>query len=259
MKNSKAEEHKKERLATRGVVREIRFAPAKSAGRALDVLHHFGSKQKPLRATDIAHAFDLSPSSADQLLKTLVELAYLTFNGRTKLYFPSMRLLGFAEMLSSHYGGERLLRMMSKVQSETNEQVVIVTLCDTTIQLVDSLNFGDSSGMRFELDSTAGAMLLGQYADKEIREIVERAVLYHRCSKDRAPALIGTSIAARVAGYASGDSLAVPGCWTLAVPLPLKSAETPVVLSLFGETKRIRPNQQKMVDTMRSCIQQTFE
>jgi DNA-binding IclR family transcriptional regulator len=166
-----------------------------------------------------------------------------------------MRLLEFADMLIHHYGGASLLRMMSQVQSETSERVVIVTLCDTTIQLVDSLNFGDFSGTRFELDSIAGVMLLGQYADKEMRRLVERAVLYHRCPKDRAPALIASSIAARDAGYASGDSLAVPGCWTLAVPLELKSADTPVVLSLFGETSRIRPNEQKLIDTMKSCIQ----
>src|SRR5579862_9935041 len=96
----------RDRPATRGLVSEVRRNSAKSAARALDVLYHFGAQRKPLRATDIAHAFNLSPSSADQLLKTLVELAYLTFNTRTKLYFPSMRLLGFADMLTRYYGGE---------------------------------------------------------------------------------------------------------------------------------------------------------
>lgn len=247
--------HEKDRPATRGLVRGIRHRWAKSAGRALDVLQHFGVQGKPLRATDIAHAFDLSPSSADQLLKTLVEMAYLTFNARSKLYFPSIRLLGFADMLSRYYGGETLARMMSQVQSETNERVVIVTLCDTTIQLVDSLNFGDFSGTRFELDSTAGTMLLGQYSDEEMADIVERAVLYHRCPKARVCDLIKNSIAARDTGFASGASLAVPGCWTLAVPLALKCGDTPVVLSLFGDADRIRPNERRLIDTMKSCIE----
>ncbi|OYX21979.1 MAG: hypothetical protein B7Z04_00960 [Rhodobacterales bacterium 32-66-9] len=50
---------------------------SKSAVRALDVLEHFAAVRRPLRATDIANALDLHPSSADQLLKSMVDAAYL--------------------------------------------------------------------------------------------------------------------------------------------------------------------------------------
>src|SRR5690606_14818464 len=50
---------------------------SKSAVRALDVLEHFAAVRRPLRATDIAHALDIHPSSADQLLKSMVDSGYL--------------------------------------------------------------------------------------------------------------------------------------------------------------------------------------
>jgi DNA-binding IclR family transcriptional regulator len=238
------------RVVARTPIRERRRNAAKSAERAFDVLHYFGAEARPLRATEIRRAFHLSPSSADQLLKTLVDSAYLTFNAATKLYFPSPRLLRFATMLTRHYRGDGLLRLMSQLQAETGEKVVVVTLCDVTIQLVDSLNYGEFSGMKFDLDSVAGHVLLGQFAPAAMRKTVERAVLLRRCKRENAAALVRAGSTARDSGYAAGRSLVIPECWTLSVPLPGKSSDVPLALSLIGETGRIQRNMNGLIATM---------
>ncbi len=67
------------------------FNAAKSAIRALDVLEVLGKSARPMRAVEIGRARSGSASSADQLLKTMVDSAYLLFDPVTKRYSPSFR------------------------------------------------------------------------------------------------------------------------------------------------------------------------
>ena len=65
---------------------------SRSATRALDVLELFGQERRSLRAIEIAKALGLHPSTANQLLKTMVDSAHLTFDAVAKSYLPSPRL-----------------------------------------------------------------------------------------------------------------------------------------------------------------------
>ena len=64
---------------------------SKSAIRALDVLELFCRTGHKLRAREIAQALNIGPSSADLLLKTLIDGGYLAFDPLTKYYWPSPR------------------------------------------------------------------------------------------------------------------------------------------------------------------------
>lgn len=236
--------------------RELRRNAAKSASRALNVLEYFGEEARPLRAAEISRVFHLSPSSTDQLLKTLVDSAYLNFNPRTKLYFPSLRLLGFANMLMANYGGDRVHRLIAELRSATGEAVWVVTLCDTRIQVVESLEYHEN-GVKFAIDSIPGAVLLAQHSDAAIQQIVDRAILYGRCSKDRAPMLIRSSLSARNAGYAGGESLRA-NWWTISFPLTRASTDIPIALSLAGETSRIRSKEAELVRVIRANIERVL-
>src|SRR4051812_36776195 len=71
-----------------------------SASRALDILEHFGDRQQPLRAKEIAQGLSLHLSSTSQLLKTMMHSGYLVFDPIKKLYSPSPRLAGFSNWLT---------------------------------------------------------------------------------------------------------------------------------------------------------------
>jgi hypothetical protein len=74
---------------------------AKSAIRSLELLDLFAFEQRPMRTVEIRDALDLHPSSADQLLKTMVNAGYLQFDDRKKLYFLTTRLGAFASWFGS--------------------------------------------------------------------------------------------------------------------------------------------------------------
>src|SRR4051794_25350837 len=65
----------------------------KSASRVLDVLEYAQRCRKPFKAVCLRSEFDWPASSTQELLQTLVKSGYLVFNSKTKLYFPSPRVL----------------------------------------------------------------------------------------------------------------------------------------------------------------------
>ena len=83
---------------------------SRSATRALDVLELFGEMRRPLRAIEMSKALGLHPSSINQLLKTMVESAHLTFDAHLKTYLPSPRLAQFSAWMLASCGGDEQFR-----------------------------------------------------------------------------------------------------------------------------------------------------
>ena len=111
---------------------------SRSATRALDVLEYFGQARRPLRAIEIARTLDLHPSTVNQLLKTMVESAHLTFDAGPKTYLPSPRLTRFSTWMVDVYGSdERLSGMIAQVQASSNEIVTLTTPNDGFMQVID--------------------------------------------------------------------------------------------------------------------------
>ncbi|MGI9363163.1 MAG: helix-turn-helix domain-containing protein, partial [Parasphingorhabdus sp.] len=111
---------------------------SRSATRALDVLEFFGEARRPLRAVDIARELDISPSSANQLLKTMVDSAHLVFDAREKTYLPSPRLAAFGKWMGRIYSGTGPLHdLVNSVHTRTGMLVTVTTPNDLSMQIVD--------------------------------------------------------------------------------------------------------------------------
>ena len=111
------------------------------------MLELFGELRRPLRAIEIATTLELNPSTTNQLLKTMVESAHLTFGARTKVYQPSLRLVRFGAWLSGSYGAsENLGDLVREVQAQTGGIVTLTTPNDTFMQIIDTA--GSEPGVR---------------------------------------------------------------------------------------------------------------
>lgn len=218
---------------------------SKSAVRALDVLEHFAAVRRPLRATDIAHALDLHRSSADQLLKSMVDAAYLLIDPEGKVYRPSPRLLRFANQLAENfYGGDRLSDLVSTIGQRTGQIVTLAAPQMGSLQLVDVATPPAMAGLvrkgsRVSLTRSAlGAAFLAAHDDREIERWVARTP-EARHMDDQARAELSDSIAAvRARGYACGlgDRL-----FSIALTLPRPAAGVQLVLGLAGEPEHVEP------------------
>lgn len=234
---------------------------SRSATRALDVLEYFGHVRRPLRAIEIARRLDLHPSTANQLLKTMVDSAHLTFEAVSKTYLPSPRLVRFGGWMVDTYGGDaRLLRLIQQVQSASDEVVTLTTPNDIYMQVVDLLgtDFGAADvagaerGLRVSMFGSAiGAAYLSTLPDKEILRLADRA---------RVPASEHEAVLKRIArirqeGYADGPS-SHGSIWSLAAPLPGKDLTVPLVLGLAGPVERVRNHLPELGALLWKCIAQ---
>ncbi len=77
----------------------------KSCLRALDILHYFTTHAAPARTIDISEELGIPNSSADEILRTLASMGYLTFNRETKRYVPSYKLVATGRGIERNFFG----------------------------------------------------------------------------------------------------------------------------------------------------------
>ncbi|MBB6190998.1 DNA-binding IclR family transcriptional regulator [Sphingobium wenxiniae] len=234
---------------------------AKSATRALEVLEYFAGMKRPLRATEISHAFGWHSSSTDQLLKTMVDSGYLIFEAARKLYRPSPRLVRFGGWLTGdYYGGERLYRLLNLVHSRSGEIVTLAVRQEDQMQVVDIVQPVNSphaapKGVKVPLIGSAlGGAYLASRADGDIRQIIEYLDRHRRDRQDRVPGIMEEVQAIRVRGHASGGIGVETDNWSIAMALPPCDADVGIVLGFAGPTRRIRSHEAELAALMRRCV-----
>jgi DNA-binding IclR family transcriptional regulator len=230
---------------------------SRSATRALDVLELFGEARRPLRAIEMAKALGLHPSSMNQLLKTMVESAHLTFEAQFKTYLPSPRLAQFsAWMLASYGADERFRTLLRELNAASTEIVTLTTPNDLFMQVLDVVGAGATAettgrGLRVSIfGSTTGAAYLSTLPVSEIKRLAMRA----RISDGEVPAILSHAARVRAAALADGPSVGGQS-WSIATPLPVGGSPAPLILGLAGPSDRIKRNLARLQQLMRDTVE----
>jgi DNA-binding IclR family transcriptional regulator len=245
--------------ATRGVPQIVRIkrpserrSMSRSATRALDLLEYFGEMRRPLRAIEIARMLELSPSSADQLLKTMVDSAHLVFDARNKTYLPSLRLIGISRWIIDHYGADEGLRALVRdVQRQTGAAVTLTVPNDLFMQIVDLAMPRDQHTERGLRISVFGSAIGSAYLSTLGSEALTRLAYRARIPSASMPGLRTNLEQIRRQGFADGQS---GEFWSIAVPLPEPHAGTPMVLGLAGPWEEIRSQLGRLQLLMREAV-----
>ena len=229
---------------------------SKSATRALDVLEYFAMVGRPLRAVEIAQALDFHTSSADQLLKTMVDSAYLMFDAENKLYYPSPRLVNFGSWLSANYFGEdHICRCLQAVQQESGEIVTLSIRYGASMQIVDYIEPISRAGSTMKgtrvpiIESIIGTAFLMLHDDREVIRIVDQVAQEtgRKMSVAELRHLTERISDCRKTGYVSGPAVAVAEPWSIAVPLPRPVSGMKMVLGMAGEKSAVQPRERELV------------
>jgi DNA-binding IclR family transcriptional regulator len=231
-----------------------RRSSSRSATRALDVLEAFGNARRPLRAIEIARIVDLTPSTANQLLKTMVDSAHLLFDAQAKTYRPSPRLIDIAAWVAETYGlDSRIHQLMQDVQERTGFVVTVTILNDQFMQIIDlagPAGAGGERGLKISLFGSAiGSALLATRDEAEVRRLADRA----RIPAVELPAVLETLAAIRKAGYSNGPSTR-DDIWSIAMALPAGVLGGLAVLGLAGPTAGLKQQVAACTTLMREAI-----
>jgi DNA-binding IclR family transcriptional regulator len=162
------------RVRERGQIENI----AKSAIRSLDILELLARTGRPLRAVEIASALGISPSSTHQLLKTMMDSAYLIFDPVSKRYRPSLRAANFSGALATtHFEPGAIGRLIGALHQALDSTVTISASQGEFMQIVDVFEPGDaesalrqkSIGLRVPIfGSCTGAAWLAAQSDEMV-------------------------------------------------------------------------------------------
>ena len=227
----------------------------KSASRAIEVFELFSRMRRPLPLSDIAATLGYPLSSTSALLKTLIRSGYLSFDRKSRFYFPTPKVAGLGDWIArALFGSGQVLEAMRDVHAATGETTSINAANDVQLQylqLIPSIHpirfHVDEGTMRPLTQSAAGWLLLSTMPDDRVDAIVRRANIAtpDLALRVKVDDMLGRVRAMRTQGYGWAENVPMLGGATLCVLLPVTIQDRPVVLGIGGALERMRQNRER--------------
>lgn len=237
----------------------------KSVQRVVDVLELFREHQQPLKAAEICVALDYPNSSANALLKSLVSLGFLSFDTRSRSYFPSLKVTQLGEWIPGHVLSESLVTMLRSLAEQTEETVTLSVQNDLRMQFIKvipgthPISLIMTEGYECPLFGTAvGTALLSSYEDAQIERLMARAKRApDSTSKDFDLADEMQEIdEARQRGFAVAYDRVFQDTGAVGMLLPPELGEQTLVLGVGGLASRIQRRERQIIHAMKHAIQE---
>ena len=235
----------------------------KSVERAFRVLELFQKHRKPMSATQIRNYLKLPNSSTNALLKSLVQLNYLSLDSQGKNYFPTLSLSKLGEwVVGAFFGSSEILDALKELHDQTQETVSLSIPNGLNMQFIVvipgtfpiSLNLHE--GLMAPLFKTGvGIAQLSTRTDKEIAKLVNQA--NRRAGPEQAVELAKVMESVnevRATGFSKAYDQAVSDTGAIAMPLPKAIYDPNLVIAVGGLWERIRSHEAKIVRIMRSAL-----
>ncbi len=244
------------------------YTGVKSAVRVLDILEHLTTAARPLRAVEIAASLSLSPSSANQLLKTMVDSAYLIFDPVSKRYCPSPRVarLG-ADVADDYFGSGVLEALMTAVHRAVGKPVTLSTSQGAFMQLFETIKAGPDiykqtffrahRGVASRVPlfgSSIGGAWLSTQDDKAITAAIRLCRRELGTEANDIDAILERIERIRKQGYSFGGISADDGIRALAVPLPPARNGVVLVIGTSGVKAEMEAHREDIFRIVREKI-----
>lgn len=252
-------------------------AVSKSVQRTFDVIKLFEAERRPLRAKDVEIALELPQASALVLLKALSDLGYLTFNAKTKRYFPSLALARSTAWIDEAVIGDRkLVDLADQLNTMTGQTTCLCSedgfdldflyvRAGTTPHLaIPQVGLGLPlilSGTGCSLLATRGRedveafILDSQRKALPSNDMVARLNSGNALHKIVQPQDIHYFIGiVRQRGYLPVYDYVRPGLSAIVFPIRPRSFLKPVALSVTGPSEYIRAQESQIVGMVRQTL-----
>jgi IclR family transcriptional regulator, KDG regulon repressor len=230
----------------------------KSVTRVFEVLELFEELRTPLTSINVGRRLNYPASSSLALLKSMVQLGYLSFDRIDRTYFPTVRLTTLGQWVESalHLGQSSLTTIVEAVIQATGESTSVSGQNDLDMQFVhiaqgpQHITVNLPAGTLAPLfRSTIGLVALSGRPDAEIARLAERHNKAVKAKADRVnlAEVLKITDGIRKRGYLAGYDMYITGVGAIAWLLPARDGGPGMVLSVTGPTERIRQNEDKIV------------
>ena len=236
----------------------------KSARRVFEFLEYFATVQRAASVAEIAARFGYPNSSVSAVMRTMVGLGYLAYNGTNRTYLPTARLPFLTAWIGTRLFDEESVRAIMRELSEATGETILLGAQNGTrlqyIQVIDAtspVRLHATSGSIRALPHTAvGLMLLSRHSDARLGPLIRRI---NNDEPDPAKhvalrKLLRTMAEVRRDGFALSLGGIVPGAGALAMLLPESIGATSLAIGIASVESVLVRNRDEYIRAMRRAI-----
>lgn len=235
----------------------------KSAARVIQILEFFDAVKRASAVADVADHYGWPHSSTSVLMRSLVALGYLNYESSNRTYLPSMRVALLGDWIhNTMIAHGKLIRLLEELNNSTGETIVVAAqngLHSQYLRVVQGTNVLRMhlkiGTLRPLLRSGTGRMLLTRMDEGGVRKLTRK----YNINSGNEDCIDIDNLLAQVAedrarGYAVSMNQVTSHATLIAMLLPSRPVEKPLVIGLAGLTDRLISNEQKYVTAMRDAI-----
>ena len=236
----------------------------KTARRLFEVLEYFDEIQRPISLKDISAHFEYPVSSASALLKSMVVMGYLDYDGYSRTYMPTMRIATLGNWVQGALFGEgRILALMRHMSDVTCETISIGTQSDLFAQYIHVIP--STYAIRFHLKpgtvrplarSGLGWLLLSARNDETIEKLLRRINVEEEDRKLRIglPDLMARVKEIRKQGYVFSRHTVTAGAGVIGMLLPIRRHGRIFAIGVGGPVERLEQKKKRILSELRGGI-----
>jgi DNA-binding IclR family transcriptional regulator len=234
----------------------------KSVSRVFEILELFDVTRVAMTAASISRELKYPPSTTIGLLKSMVELGYLSFDTINFTYIPTMRLLLTSNWVQNLVSCERdIFTIMNDIQEDCGETVMLCCENNGQMQALHTV-----PGRRPLSDARAGAYFsifhnvightaLSRRSDYEIVQMAQKIARRPGArQKLNLPRIMQNVREIRTVNYGVDYHPDDRTVRILAWPVPSRLRDFPLVLSIGGPAERITAEQDSLVALLRASM-----
>jgi IclR family acetate operon transcriptional repressor len=249
---------------------QIPRSVVKSAGRVLQILEFFDDVKRDASVIEICQSLGYPQSSTSVLLRSLVELGYLSYDARRRAYHPTNRVRVLGNWINGSLFGEgKLPRLVNELNARTGHVIFLGARNGLHIQYIHVAQA--TTSLRLHLipgtsrpiaSSVGGQVLLSILPDLEVQKLVRR-INAERLETDPlvdSKELLSTLRMIRTNGANTCHASKItPGAAVIALLLPSVLADPPLVLGVGGASQLMVPQLDEIVACMHEVIAHCME
>jgi DNA-binding IclR family transcriptional regulator len=236
----------------------------KSARRVLEFLEYFSEVQRAVSVAELAKHYHYPVSSVSTVMRTMVSMGYLSYDGRSRTYLPTTRIMSLVEWVGVQlFKSETARAIMQSLSDATGETILLAVQSGLRIhylQVIDAtgpVRLHVEAGSFREMAATAvGRMLMSQLDDAAAGKLIRR-INNEQTDPEKLvdlKALLCDLARIRTNGYAVSIGGVVKHGGAIAVMLPKSFGPAPLAIGIGSVRSVLEANEQHFVDLLRAAV-----
>lgn len=236
---------------------------ARSIKRTLEVLEYFDEENPSASVGGISKELGYPQSSTSILLKSLLNLGYLSYDDKTRTYRPTARVALIGRGIRSHLLGDgNLMAVLDELSTKTGELIFLASQAGLSVHYVHVIPATNPLRMHLRAGavrplagSSTGHLFLAARTDAEVAAIVKRS--QEVAEPGTAPDLDDVMREVRKIrkqGYVLSTRTVTPGGGVLGMLLHQQFDHQPLAICIGGVGSVMTENADRFIRIMQEAI-----